>query len=97
MEPNLPLQKPNLNLKSFPKDKKKLLVYLFPVFSVVILMAVLFVITRGGKESITEVVNNTKKEVSSIAPQTEYANPFDEDSQYVNPFSSYKNPFDNLK
>lgn len=34
---------------------------------------------------------------SAVAPQTDYSNPFDKDSQYVNPFSKYKNPFDLLK
>ncbi len=97
MEPNLPPQKTNLDIKSLLKDRKKALIYLFPVFSVVVLIAVLLVVTRGGKESVKDIVTNTKKEVSTVAPKTEYDNPFDKDSQYVNPFSSYKNPFDNLK
>ena len=39
---------------------------------------------------------NTGKN-SAVAPQTDYENPFNKDSQYVNPFSEYKNPFDSLK
>lgn len=33
----------------------------------------------------------------AVSLKTQYQNPFDSSSQYVNPFSSYKNPFDNLK
>jgi hypothetical protein len=37
-----------------------------------------------------------KKEVQ-VPLNTQYNNPFDKNSQYVNPFSQYKNPFDTLK
>lgn len=31
---------------------------------------------------------------TKVQLKTEYSNPFDKKTQYVNPFSSYKNPFD---
>ena len=37
------------------------------------------------------------KREASISLQTQYQNPFDKDTQYVNPFAKYKNPFDSLK
>lgn len=32
-----------------------------------------------------------------IPVETQYENPFDENTQYVNPFSNYQNPFDSIK
>ena len=32
-----------------------------------------------------------------VALKTEYKNPFEKESQYVNPFDQFKNPFHNLK
>lgn len=40
------------------------------------------------------VLQGRKK--AQIELQTQFQNPFDKDSQYVNPFSKYKNPFDQL-
>lgn len=34
---------------------------------------------------------------SNVSLKTDYKNPFDKDTQYINPFSQYKNPFDSLK
>ncbi|MBI4097886.1 MAG: hypothetical protein HY426_02495 [Candidatus Levybacteria bacterium] len=78
------------------KDKRKLAVFLFPVFAVLTLILVLTLFFINSKKPTTPTPTTTK-EVSTVAPKTEYSNPFDKDSQYVNPFSSYKNPFDNLK
>jgi len=32
-----------------------------------------------------------------VPVETQYQNPFDENTQYVNPFSSYQNPFDSIE
>lgn len=45
---------------------------------------------------VTPSASGTSKN-SAVSPQSDYANPFDKNSQYVNPFSEYKNPFDLLK
>lgn len=37
------------------------------------------------------------KKEPEVVVNTEYQNPFDKNTQYVNPFSQYKNPFDSLK
>ena len=34
--------------------------------------------------------------VAKVELKTEYKNPFDKETQYVNPFLTYKNPFNNL-
>lgn len=34
---------------------------------------------------------------ATVELKTEYQNPLDEKTQYVNPFSEYKNPFDEMK
>ena len=36
-------------------------------------------------------------DVSEVALKTEYQNPFDRDSQYVNPFDEFKSPFQSLQ
>lgn len=36
------------------------------------------------------------KKVPNVALKTEYKNPFDKKTQYVNPFAETKNPFANL-
>lgn len=54
----------------------------------VIFVAVFFFLLKG---------NLLFNKSTAIAPTTQYANPFNKDTQYVNPFSSYKNPFDNIK
>lgn len=98
MEPNnTPPQqeKPVSKFVSF-KDKKKLAVFLFPAFAVLTLILVLSLFFINSKKPITPT-STTTKEASTVAPKTEYSNPFDKTAQYVNPFSSYKNPFDNLK
>lgn len=41
--------------------------------------------------------SSTPPKEPQIQLETQYQNPFNQKTQYVNPFSSYKNPFDNLK
>lgn len=33
---------------------------------------------------------------ASVELKTEYKNPFDKETQYVNPFQEFKNPFNNI-
>lgn len=49
-----------------------------------------FLMTQG-------VIKNPISRAPRVKLQTQYQNPFDKNTQYVNPFSSYQNPFDNLK
>ena len=62
------------------------------VFPLVIVAALVVFFVLVIQKPLT---NLTKKE-TQIELQTQYQNPFDKDSQYVNPFSVYKNPFDQL-
>lgn len=78
------------------KDKRRLAVFLFPVFAVLTLIFVLALFFINSKKPTTPTPTTTKQ-ASTVAPKTEYSNPFDKKSQYVNPFSSYKNPFDSLR
>lgn len=49
-----------------------------------------FLMTQG-------VIKNPFSKAPRVKLQTQYENPFDKNTQYVNPFSSYQNPFDKLK
>lgn len=81
---------------NFLKDRKKIAVFLFLPFSILTFILVLSLFFINSKKPTTRAPNTTKQ-ASTVAPKTEYDNPFDENTQYVNPFSSYKNPFDILK
>lgn len=76
------------------RTAQKGVVHLLPIFFVLALIAAitLVLVSRG-------IIKNplTKITKSAVAPTTQYSNPLDKESQYVNPFSSYKNPFDKLK
>ena len=43
---------------------------------------------------IRGIIPNPLKPKPQVRLNTQYLNPFEEESQYVNPFDSYKNPFD---
>ncbi len=81
----------------FSKNRKNFIILAVSGVIIVLFLAVIvFVVTSLQKEKETESLPQTLQ-TSSVAPRTEYENPFEENSQYVNPFFSYKNPFDNLK
>lgn len=43
------------------------------------------------------VIPNLFKTKPKVKLTTQYKNPFDKGTQYVNPFSRYKNPFDIIR
>lgn len=51
----------------------------------------LYFLVSSGKLNIPGL---TKK--PNVELKTEYKNPFDRETQYVNPFQEYKNPFNNI-
>ena len=71
-----------------------LLILLVVTIVAVISLFYLGVIKNPAKQ-IQSIV--TGKKEPTVALKTQYQNPFDKATQYVNPFSSYQNPFDNLK
>lgn len=71
------------------------------VFVALILLS-LGAIVLLPKNTTLQLVDNLLPQVTPIPTPivtltTQYENPFDRDSQYVNPFSTYKNPFNNVK
>lgn len=50
-----------------------------------------------AKSLVTKPNAQLQPQQSNVSLKTDYKNPFDKDTQYVNPFSQYKNPFDSLK
>ncbi len=94
MEQNSSQPEPSVNVIKSPKDRKNLLIFLFPIFAILFLVGAISLVVLNSKES-KKTAEPAK--ATTIAPRTEYKNPFDKTAQYVNPFSSYKNPFDNLK
>lgn len=70
------------------------IVHILPLIfvAVTIVIFVGFLLIKGGVIKTTPFSKQSRVTLAS-----EYSNPFNKDSQYVNPFSDYKNPFDNLK
>ncbi|MEK7159932.1 MAG: hypothetical protein AAB702_00425 [Patescibacteria group bacterium] len=78
-----------------PRYKRVLLFASFTLFVIIVFSVVAFVIVSQSKKTDTKVTKETKEPTVNLV--TEYENPFDKKSQYVNPFSGYKNPFDSLQ
>ena len=66
-------------------------VFLFAAVAIVGVTLVIKTFTNATKRI------NQNAEVLSVALKSEYSNPFEKETQYVNPFSSRKNPFDELR
>ncbi|MDO8429200.1 MAG: sporulation protein YjcZ [Candidatus Daviesbacteria bacterium] len=73
-------------------------------FAHILLLLVLLVIigvgyylVNSGKINLPLPGAVQKQSEGGVDPKSEYKNPFDKTSQYVNPFSDYKNPIDDLK
>ena len=79
---------------------QKGIVHILPLILVTVLIVgvlTFLVFGRGNlAQSVRQAVFNETPKPASVSLATEYKNPFDSDSQYVNPFSEYKNPFDTL-
>lgn len=75
------------------QKNKKLIIAVGLVGIIIVIAAVSLLITSFRKPSST----SENKTASEIQLKTEYQNPFDKKTQYVNPFSGYKNPFDQIK
>lgn len=73
------------------------------IYGMLILLIVLtyglIIMARSQNITLTIIGTPAKPatQSTSVAPETNYANPFDKNTQYVNPFSTYKNPFDSLQ
>lgn len=78
------------------KEKGIAHILLILVILVAVVLGIYFVARQTNLLPKTSFqIGQTKDPTVSL--QTQYQNPFDENSQYVNPFSEYKNPFDSLK
>lgn len=75
-----------LSLSSLKNRKGLLLLLLLAI--VVVIVALAYV---GGSKSPLKV--DLFQKGPKVSTKTEYTNPFNKDSQYVNPFETYKNPF----
>ena len=66
---------------------------------ILLLLIVVVAVTFIYKKNLApfKATQSSQKTTSTVAVKTEYQNPFDKNSQYVNPFSPYKNPFDSIK
>lgn len=75
--------------------------HLVLILILVIAVAVVYFVLQTTGQSLlpgagnNQTVNNNSD--GKVVLKTDYQNPFDKNTQYVNPFASYKNPFDNLR
>lgn len=76
------------------KQKNKKLIIAVGLVGAIVAIAIAVLLTMSLKKPSLTSENKT---ASEIQLKTEYQNPFDKKTQYVNPFSGYKNPFDQLK
>ncbi|MBI4021993.1 MAG: hypothetical protein HY372_01415 [Candidatus Andersenbacteria bacterium] len=70
------------------------------VVLLLILVILLMALSRGqkGESLVPSLPGLSQGEAASeVVPQTEYENPFERDTQYVNPFDDTKSPFDSLQ
>jgi len=72
--------------------------------SVVIFLSLIFlVVAIGASIGVYKMITDSTDKISqtsedlAVALKSDYQNPFEEETQYVNPFDEYQNPFDNLK
>ena len=71
-------------------NKNKLIRFGIPLaILIVVVIVLLLVYSKAGKLPTTSIFQ--KK--ADVKLKTEYKNPFDKNTQYVNPFETYKNPF----
>ena len=69
--------------------KNRRVVLLLLLILAVIAALFMLVYFKGAKSPLGKAPHKGPK----VSTKTEYNNPFDKKSQYVNPFESYKNPF----
>ena len=75
-------------IKEFAIRKKHMLLIIVPVLLIAVGLLVYF---SNSKTSLSNVPLFSK--APKVAIKSEYKNPFDQKTQYVNPFEEYKNPF----
>lgn len=82
-----------------PKFNQVGVIHLIPLLIVLVIVAIVGLLLYQGviKTPLNNVIPGNQSQQPEVSLQTQYQNPFDKSSQYVNPFSSYKNPFDSLK
>lgn len=68
-----------------PKNRRNVVPFLLILF--VIILGGYFLLSRG-------IIPNPFKPKPQIRLNTQYLNPFEKETHYVNPFDEYKNPFD---
>ncbi|HLD26112.1 MAG TPA: hypothetical protein VJC05_03665 [Candidatus Andersenbacteria bacterium] len=81
----------------FSQKKTLMIVGVVIVVLVIVLVVLLLLSPRGTVDKVVPQALQLKGDVSEVALKTEYQNPFDRDSQYVNPFDEFKSPFQSLQ
>lgn len=68
---------------------------LIPILVLLIIGAVLYFLFTQGiiKNPFSQLKLPGVNKGPEVSLKSEYKNPFDKDTQYVNPFETYKNPF----
>ncbi|MBI4226010.1 hypothetical protein HY612_02750 [Candidatus Roizmanbacteria bacterium] len=76
----------------------RIAVFAIVTFLILLTIAVNVVLRSTNIPQTTKTsAQPTQKQEVTVPLNTDYQNPFDKNTQYVNPFSQYKNPFDTLK
>ena len=70
-----------------PNQKGNVVPILLAVILVLIGVVGYFIFSRGN-------IRNPLSPKSEVRLNTQYLNPFEKETHYVNPFDEYKNPFD---
>lgn len=74
--------------------------FLLPLFLFLTIGSVFIMLQFVNKNPFAENIKKIEQASNvslAVAPETEYNNPFEAKTQYVNPFLAYKNPFETLK
>ena len=68
------------------------IIHLLPLLLIVAVVGVVIFLVSQGKIKLPGLPFGQKAQ-PKVELKTEYKNPFNKETQYVNPFETYKNPF----
>lgn len=78
-------------------NSQKGIAHPFLLLFVIIAAIVAVVLINQGLLKIPPLIKIQTSKEPKVELKTDYKNPFDKTTQYVNPFAGYKNPFDTLR
>jgi len=74
-------------------DKQRGITHIILLLLIAVLAVVVVAYFFKGKLPLPQVPGISQTQEPKVVVKTDYKNPFDKKSQYVNPFDQYKSPF----